>query len=132
MKIINTERAPGTSLDEQAKILNHKVTQVVESSAAMLVSFRFLKIYFAWASQVVQRDPQGFGCVRRLLDYKSLPSIIDYQARDPRERQGHVHKVRVWCWETRLFDYFFGFQYFLACFGWMGGWAKYVTDPGLR
>ena len=40
------------------------------------------------------------------LRLKDLASLQAYGANDPRGRQGHVACVRVWSWETAIFEFF--------------------------
>ena len=41
-----------------------------------------------------------------VLRFKDLANLQAYAANDPRGRQGHVGCVRVWRWETTIFDFF--------------------------
>ena len=89
------------------KRLNSRATAAITDSGIPTFQKPYWQVYWRWAASlfnILNFDPKRV--TAHVLRLRDLASLQAYAANDPRGRQGHVGCVRVWRWETAIFDFF--------------------------
>ena len=83
--------------------MEDKITEVIGNAGIKKWSNAYLECYYQWAGSLAKTgriDPLRPSWL--ILRYRDIQAILHMATYNKQGRQGHVGKVRIWRWETRI------------------------------